>query len=425
MQIYIHPDINSCSKILTRPAMDLQDLEESVGRIIDEVRERGDEALLDLTARFDGVRLAELRVSKEEIELSEEQLSEELKQAIQVAANNIRTFHQAQAQAPEVVETMSGVRCWRKSVGIEKVGLYVPGGTAPLFSTVLMLAIPAQIAGCREIVLCTPPQKDGTVHPAILYAARLAGVRQIYRVGGAQAIAALAYGTQSIPATYKVFGPGNAYVTVAKQLISRSGVAIDMPAGPSEVLVLADESAHPAFVAADLLSQAEHGADSQVVLVTYDQALAKRVMGEVDRQLEDLPRREFAQKSMANSAAIVVRNKAEALGVINEYGPEHLILAVADAHQYIDGIINAGSVFLGHYTPESVGDYASGTNHTLPTNGYARAYSGVSLDSFVKKITFQELSEEGLATIGPTVMSMAAAEELEAHRRAVEIRLNL
>ncbi len=424
MQTYIHPDPASWQNILKRPALDLQQLEAPVGQILAEVRERGDSALLDFTARFDGVRIAELQVSEEEVAVAAEQLTTELKTAIHVAADNIRTFHQSQAQEPEVIETMRGVRCWRKSVGIEKVGLYIPGGTAPLFSTVLMLAVPAQLAGCREIVLCTPPRKDGSVHPAILYAAQLAGVEQIYRLGGAQAIGALAYGTASIPATYKIFGPGNAYVTVAKQLVAQTGVAIDMPAGPSEVLVLADDTAHPAYVAADLLSQAEHGADSQVVLVTYEQALAKRVMAEVDRQLADLPRREFAAKSMANSAAIVVRNREEALGLINAYGPEHLILSVTDPHSYLDGIINAGSVFLGHYTPESVGDYASGTNHTLPTNGHARAYSGVSLDSFVKKITFQELSEDGLARIAPTVMTMAAAEELEAHRRAVAIRLN-
>ncbi|MEL6655291.1 MAG: histidinol dehydrogenase [Bacteroidota bacterium] len=423
MRRYIQPQPEEWSNILARPAMDLQQLEAPVGEILQEVAQRGDEALLDFTAKFDGVRLADLAVSKEEIALSGEQISSELRTAIQTAKQNIEQFHRAQQDATPTVETMPGVRCWRRSVGIERVGLYVPGGTAPLFSTVLMLAVPAVLAGCREVVLCTPPQKDGSVHPAILYAAQIAGVEQIFRVGGAQAIAAMAYGTKSIPATYKIFGPGNAYVTVAKQLISKIGVAIDMPAGPSEVMVVADESAQPAFVAADLLSQAEHGADSQVVLVCYSEQMAEAVQKATEEQLAQLPRRDFAAASLANSATIVVNDQREATALINAYGPEHLILAVDQPETWVEGIINAGSVFMGHYTPESVGDYASGTNHTLPTNGFARAYSGVSLDSFVRKITFQQLTPQGLQNIGPTVETMAAAESLDAHKLAVSIRL--
>ena len=423
MQLYVQPPAEEWQSILARPAQDLRELEAPVSAILQEVATRGDDALLDFTARFDGVRLAELAVSAEEIALAAEEVSPALQEAIRTAKQNIEAFHRAQQDATPTVVTMPGVRCWRRSVGIERVGLYVPGGTAPLFSTVLMLAVPAVLAGCREVVLCTPPQKDGSVHPAILYAAQLAGVRQIFRVGGAQAIAAMAYGTESIPATYKIFGPGNAYVTVAKQLVSKAGVAIDMPAGPSEVMVVADESARPEFVAADLLSQAEHGADSQVVLVCYSEQMAQAVMAATDTQLAQLPRKDFAAASLANSAAIVVANQAQALEVINAYGPEHLILAVEQAETWVEGIINAGSVFMGHYTPESVGDYASGTNHTLPTNGFARAYSGVSLDSFVRKITFQQLTPEGLQNIGPTVETMAAAEYLDAHKLAVSIRL--
>jgi len=423
MQLYVQPPAEEWQSILARPAQDLRELEAPVSAILQEVATRGDDALLDFTARFDGVRLAELAVSAGEIALAAEQVSPALQEAIRTAKQNIEAFHRAQQDATPTVETMPGVRCWRRSVGIERVGLYVPGGTAPLFSTVLMLAVPAVLAGCREVVLCTPPQADGSVHPAILYAAQLAGVRQIFRVGGAQAIAAMAYGTESIPATYKIFGPGNAYVTVAKQLVSKAGVAIDMPAGPSEVMVVADQSARPEFVAADLLSQAEHGADSQVVLVCYSEQMAQAVMAATDTQLAQLPRKDFAAASLANSAAIVVANQAQALEVINAYGPEHLILAVEQAETWVEGIINAGSVFMGHYTPESVGDYASGTNHTLPTNGFARAYSGVSLDSFVRKITFQQLTPEGLQNIGPTVETMAAAEYLDAHKLAVSIRL--
>jgi histidinol dehydrogenase len=423
MQLYLHSDPEKWPEILARPALDLAQLEAPVNAILQEVATRGDDALLDFTAKFDGVRLAELAVSKEEIALAAEQLPVELRTAIQTAKSNISQFHAAQQETPLVIETMPGVRCWRKSVGIERVGLYIPGGTAPLFSTVLMLAVPAQLAGCKEIVLCTPPQKDGTVHPAILYAAQLAGVERIFRVGGAQAIAAMAHGTESIPATYKIFGPGNAYVTVAKQLASRLGVAIDMPAGPSEVMVVADETADPDFVAADLLSQAEHGADSQVVLVTYSAQMARRIIKATEEQLANLPRREFAAASLKNSSALVVSTPEEAITLINVYAPEHLILSVDNPEELAAGVINAGSVFMGHYTPESVGDYASGTNHTLPTNGFARAYSGVSLDAFVRKITYQQLTKEGLLNIGPTVETMATAESLVAHQRAVSIRL--
>lgn len=423
MKLYTHPDKTAWPAILQRPVMDVESLESTVQAVLDEVRRNGDEALRAYTERFDGVRLSGFQVSEAELEEAETLLGEELKAAIQTARNNIESFHRRQAEPVEEVETMPGVRCWRRSVAIEKVGLYIPGGTAPLFSTVLMLGVPARLAGCREIVLCTPPQKDGKVHPAILYTARLVGVTRIFKAGGAQAVAAMACGTETVPAVYKIFGPGNQYVTAAKQLVSRRGVAIDMPAGPSEVLVCADDSAEPAFVAADLLSQAEHGADSQVVLITFTEAFAQRVQEEVGKQLATLPRKDIAAKALENSSAIIVRNRLEALDLINAYAPEHLILSVEDAEGLAEKVLNAGSVFLGNYTPESVGDYASGANHTLPTNGYARMYSGVSLDSFVKKITFQRLSREGLQRLGPAVERMAEAEELMAHKNAVAIRL--
>lgn len=403
--------------------MEAAQLDQLVQGVIDEIDARGDEAIREFTARFDGVRLGNFRVSEAEIVAAEQVLDDELKAAIQLAKENIEAFHQRQWETVEEVETMPGVRCWRKSVPIEKVGLYIPGGTAPLFSSVLMLGVPATIAGCRERVLCTPPDKEGNVHPAILYTAAQVGITQIFKIGGAQAIAAMAQGTESVPAVYKIFGPGNQYVTTAKQLVSRQGVAIDMPAGPSEVLVYADGSAHPEFVAADLLSQAEHGIDSQVVLVASSLTVAEAVQKAVSTQLKDLPRREIASAALDNSVAVVLEGREKATALINTYAPEHLILAVEDAEEMGEHIVNAGSVFLGHYTPESVGDYASGTNHTLPTDGYARNYSGVSLDSFIKKITFQSLSEEGLAKLGPAVQRMAEAEELMAHARAVEVRL--
>lgn len=423
MNTYINPVRNEWKQLLARPAMDTAALEKTVSKILKAVREKGDKAVKKYCRDFDKVSLRKLQVSEKEIKDAEKLLDKELKQAIQQAAANIRYFHEKQVAPVEVVETMTGVFCWRKSIGIEKVGLYIPGGTAPLFSTILMLAIPANIAGCKEIVLCSPPSKDGSLHPAILYAASLVGVTKIFKVGGIQAVAAMAYGTESIPQVYKIFGPGNQYVTCAKQLIQKDGIAIDMPAGPSEVAVYADASANPSFVAADLLSQAEHGADSQVVLVTTNESMIDQVQEEISIQLNQLSRKEFAEKSLANSKAFLVKDESEAIDLLNEYAAEHLILSCANADEIADKIINAGSVFLGNYSPESVGDYASGTNHTLPTNGYAKAYSGVSVDSFVKKITYQKLTEEGLRNISQTVISMAEAEGLRGHAAAVGVRM--
>ncbi len=404
--------------LLARPVMDFTEVESRVAPILARVRSEGDAALRAFSLQFDGLDLDALEVPAANLDAAEAQLSEDLKTAIRTAYANIRRFHEAQKQLPEKIETMPGVVCWRKSVGIEKVGIYIPGGTAPLFSTVLMLGIPAQLAGCREVVLCSPSQ-----HPAIYFAARLVGVTRVFRLGGAQAVAALAYGTDSVPKVDKIFGPGNQYVTTSKMLVAKEGVAIDMPAGPSEVAVYADDSANPAFVAADLLSQAEHGADSQVLLVSESEALIEAVQGELESQLATLPRADFARKALENSQAILVENQTVALQMLNAYAAEHLILAVENAEEVSEKITNAGSIFLGNYTPESAGDYASGTNHTLPTNGYARAYSGVSLDSFVKKITVQAITREGLQALGPTIETMAAAEWLEAHRRAVRVRL--
>ncbi len=423
MKKYINPSPDAWAKILERPLLDTRQLESVVEDILEEVKSRGEEALLEMTLRFDKVSLQNIQVTPKEIQDAADEISEELKNAIQLAYENIKRFHEAQIQEPPVIETMPGVRCWQKNVGIDKVGLYIPGGTAPLFSTILMLGVPAKLAGCQEIVMCTPPQQDGKISPAMLYTAGLIGIDKIFKVGGAQAIGALAYGTENIPAVYKIFGPGNQYVTAAKQIVSRTGVAIDMPAGPSEVLVVADGGANPAFVAADLLSQAEHGADSQVVLLSFEEEMADAIAAEIKKQLIDLPRRTVAEAVVLQSPMIVVRNAEEAIALINTYAPEHLILAVDQPQTIANAIRNAGSVFLGHYTPESVGDYASGTNHTLPTNGFAKAYSGVNMDAFVKKITFQELSEKGLQNIGPAVVEMAMAEELAAHARAVQIRL--
>ncbi len=408
---------------ITRPTFDNTILQQKVKGILEDVKLQGDAAIARYTAQFDGVSLTTIAVSQEEIEEASSLLTEDLKQAIQTAANNIRVFHQKQITKPEVVETMPGVQCWRKSVGIEKVGLYIPGGTAPLFSTILMLGIPAQLAGCKEIVLCSPPNKEGKLHPAILYAASVAGITKVFKVGGVQAIAALAYGTHTIPKTYKVFGPGNQYVTCAKQLIQQEGIAIDMPAGPSEVCVLADETANAAYVAADLLSQAEHGVDSQVILVTCEEGVIEAVVEEINKQVAVLPRKEIALKALENSKAIIVKNTKLAIDFVNEYAAEHLIISCQYASEIGEKIVNAGSIFLGNYSPESVGDYASGTNHTLPTNGFARAYSGVSVDSFVKKITFQHLTKQGLTNIGNTVIEMATAEGLDAHANAVKVRL--
>ncbi|SDM46244.1 histidinol dehydrogenase [Siphonobacter aquaeclarae] len=418
MQLIRYPDPSAWDTLLARPVQQMAEIEQRVAPILEQVRSRGDAALREYALQFDNILLDRLDVPMELVEVAERQLSDDLKAAIQQAYSNIAAFHAAQRQPVEKIETTPGVTCWRKSVGIEKVGIYIPGGTAPLFSTVLMLGIPAKLAGCREIVLCSPSQ-----HPAILYAAKLVGVTKVYRVGGAQAIAAMAYGTESIPQVYKIFGPGNQYVTAAKMLVAKEGIAIDMPAGPSEVAVFADDTAHPAFVAADLLSQAEHGRDSQVVLVSTDERILTETIAEVEKQVRELPREEHANGALQHSRAILVDSREEAVDLLNAYAAEHLILSVRDAEALVDEITNAGSIFLGHYTPESAGDYASGTNHTLPTNGYARAYSGVSLDSFVKKITVQSISEEGLKNLGPAIMAMAEAESLTAHKRAVEVRL--
>lgn len=418
MQILIKPKKHSRAEILKRPVYDFQEIEAKVNPILNEVRSKGDTALRQFALDFDNILLNEFEVSSEEITSLGSQIPNDLKAAIQIAFDNISKFHKAQLTEPEVIETMPGVRCWRKQVGIDKVGIYIPGGTAPLFSTVLMLAIPAKLAGCKEIILCSPSN-----HPAIYYAAKLAGVDRVFRIGGAQAIAAMAFGTETVPKVYKIFGPGNQYVTIAKQLVSKEGIAIDMPAGPSEVAVLADNSSNPAFVAADLLSQAEHGIDSQVLLVSTSLEVIDKVNSEVIKQVASLPRKEFALKSLENSKAIFVETQAEAIEILNEYAAEHLILAIDNATEVSNAIDNAGSIFLGHYTPESCGDYASGTNHTLPTNGFAKAYSGVSVDSFTKKITFQEITKEGISNLGPSVEIMAKAEGLDGHANAVTLRM--
>ncbi len=423
METYVNPPREQWAEICQRPVMDVSELEKKVSVILNDIRIRGDRALVEYTEKFDGVSLNDLRVTDIEIEQSINQVDEPLKQAMEVARDNIEKFHMAQQPGVHTVETMPGVKCWQKAVPIQKVGLYIPGGSAPLFSTVLMLAIPAVIAGCEEIVLCTPPAKDGKVHPAILFAAQLVGVTKVFKAGGAQAIAAMAYGTESIPAVNKIFGPGNQYVTAAKQLITRDGVAIDMPAGPSEVLVIADSSANPEFVASDLLSQAEHGPDSQVILVVENKVVLSPVEKALQKQLQDIPRKEIAIKAMKNSKVVIFNNHKDIVDFTNAYAPEHLIISTLNFEEISSDIVNAGSVFLGNFTPESAGDYASGTNHTLPTNGYARAYNGVNLDSYFKKITFQYISREGLANVGETIMTMAKAEQLEAHSKAVEIRL--
>lgn len=418
-----YPSREQWTDILRRPALNTENLFDTVRGIINRVRAEGDAAVIEYEATFDKAILTSLAVTEAELEEGVALVSEELKAAISLAKKNIETFHASQRFVGCKVETMEGVTCWQKAVGIEKVGLYIPGGTAPLFSTVLMLAVPAKIAGCKEIVLCTPPDKNGKIHPAILFAAQMAGVSKIFKAGGVQAIAAMAYGTESVPKVYKIFGPGNQYVTAAKQLVSLRDVAIDMPAGPSEVEVLADDSANPVFVAADLLSQAEHGVDSQAVLITTSEKLQDDVMKEVERQLAELTRREIAEKSLANSKLILVKDMDEALELTNEYAPEHLIIETENYREIAERVINAGSVFLGSFSPESAGDYASGTNHTLPTNGYAKAYSGVSLDSFIRKITFQEIRPEGMKAIGPAIEIMAANEQLDAHKNAVSVRL--
>lgn len=422
-KIHIDPAKATWPELLKRPVFDVAELYPRVQNILNEIRSGGDAALRKFTAQFDGVEMEDFAVTEAEIAAANQQVSDALKAAIDLAAKNISVFHTAQKSEINKIETTPGVSCWQKAVPIEKVGLYIPGGTAPLFSTVLMLALPAQIAGCREIVLCSPPDKSGKIHPAILYAAQVAGVTKIYKLGGVQAVGAMAYGTASVPKTDKIFGPGNQYVMAAKQMVSMSDVAIDMPAGPSEVLVVADRTSNPAFVASDLLSQAEHGADSQVVLVADSRQTIEKVLAETDVQLARLPRRKLASKALANSVFIALSDLQQRIDLVNEYAPEHLILNTKDNAELADKVINAGSVFLGEFTPESAGDYASGTNHTLPTNGWARSYSGVNLSSFQKKITFQKISAQGLQTIGPAIEKMAAAEQLEAHKNAVTLRL--
>lgn len=424
MNIVTYPDRADWNALLKRPELNTESLRETVREILGRVRTEGDKAVMEYEKKFDKVELHSLAVTEEEFKEAEKAVSIELKAAIMLAHKNIHTFHAAQKFEGKKVAALPGVTCWQKAVAIEKVGLYVPGGTAPLFSTVLMLATPARIAGCKEIVLCSPPGRDGKIHPAVLYAAQVAGVSKVFKAGGVQAIGAMAYGTTSVPKVYKIFGPGNQYVTAAKQQVSLRDVAIDMPAGPSEVAVLADETANPAFVASDLLSQAEHGVDSQVILVTTSSELLQRVQQEVARQLERLPRKQIASKSLESSRLVLVKDMEEAVAMVNEYAPEHLIVETKDYMQIADRVVNAGSVFLGPYSPESAGDYASGTNHTLPTNGYAKAYSGVSLDSFIRKITFQEITSEGIATIGPAIEVLAANEYLDAHKNAVSLRLN-
>lgn len=423
IKITKYPEPEAWSALMTRAAESTVQLEQTVAEIIAQVRERGDEALREYASRFDGVELSDLRVSEAEIAEAEQRVDEALKQAIAVAAGNIERFHAAQTMQPVEVSTMPGVECVQRAVPITNVGLYIPGGNSPLFSTVLMLAVPARLAGCKHIVMCTPPGKDGKVNAAILYAARLAGVTEIYKVGGAQAVAAMAYGTQSIPRVSKIFGPGNRFVMEAKMQVSRSAVAIDMPAGPSEVMIIADQDADAEFVASDFLSQAEHGPDSQSILLTTSESLAERLPGVIDDSLNRLPRREMMLRSLSHSHVIVLRDYDEIMRFANEYAPEHLIINTADAERLAERVENAGSVFIGPYSPESAGDYASGTNHTLPTSGYAKAYSGVNLDSFTKKITFQRLSPEGLRSIGPTIEIMAENEDLMAHRMAVTVRL--
>lgn len=422
MNIYRYPTEEETKSIVTRPAVDLDALQKTVGDVLADVKARGDAAVRDYEERFDHVRLASLAVSEAEFDEAETLVAAELKDAIALAHRNISTFHASQGQEHQRIETCPGVTCWQKDVAIERVGLYIPGGTAPLFSTVLMLATPARQAGCHDIILCTPPNGEGKVHPAILVAARTAGVSRIYKIGGVQAIGAMAYGTASVPQVYKIFGPGNRFVMAAKQAVSQQGVAIDMPAGPSEVCVIADDAANAVFVAADLLSQAEHGPDSQVLFITTSDTMLAKVEEEIDRQLTALPRRDFASKALDNSHALLVNTTDEAIDLANRYAPEHLILQTADYERLAERVVNAGSVFLGPYACESAGDYASGTNHTLPTHGYATAYNGVNRDSFVRKITFQYLTREGINTIGPAVERMAEAEELQAHRNAMKVR---
>ena len=423
MKKIYNPKPESWSELLKRPTQTIADVETTVNQIFSEIKLKGDTAVKKYTQLFDGISIESLLVSKNEIETAEKETSEELKNAINLAKANIEKFHSAQKTERITVETTEGVVCWQEIRPIQKVGLYIPGGTAPLFSTVLMLAIPANIAGCKEIILCTPPDKNGKINPAILYTATLCGVTKIFKIGGIQAIGVMTFGTESVPSVYKIFGPGNQFVTVAKQIATKHGVAIDMPAGPSELLVFADDTANASFVASDLLSQAEHGADSQVVLVTTSEKLLNSVEKEVEEQLQQLPRKAIAEKAIANSQLILIESNSEAINLINEYAPEHFIVVSKEEDFFIESIQNAGSVFIGNFTPESAGDYASGTNHTLPTNGYAKQYSGVNLDSFMKSMTFQKISEKGIQNIGNAIETMAEAEGLQAHKNAVTLRL--
>ena len=423
MKVIKNPLKTNWSEFTKRPEIERNQLNQIVSDIMSNVKENGDQAIYEYTAQFDKAKLSSLLVTDKEMDSAKSIVPKELKDAIEVAKRNIEIFHKSQKSNESVVETTLGVQCWRKSVGIEKVGLYIPGGSAPLFSTILMLAIPAKIAGCSEIILCTPPDSNGEINPAILYTASLVGVTRIFKTGGAQAIAAMAYGTETVPQVYKIFGPGNQFVTKAKELAQQNGVAIDMPAGPSEVLVIADETCNPSFVASDLLSQAEHGADSQVTLLSNNEEVIAQVNKELEKQVVELPRSEIAQQALSNSRSILLNDKSDCIEFSNQYAPEHLIIASDNPDEYIDQIVNAGSVFLGNYSCESAGDYASGTNHTLPTNGFARNHSGVSLDSFVKKITFQKIKEIGIKNIGPSIEIMAEAEQLFAHKNAVTLRL--
>jgi histidinol dehydrogenase len=424
MRVYHNPDRHNWQELLQRPQIELGFLDSAVRNILNRVKKSGDSAIRELTQQFDKVALDNLKVTEDDVTHAVKSIPPTLSKAIETAAKNIEKFHAAQRREVMTVETMPGVRCWRKPVPITKVGIYIPGGSAPLFSTVLMLGVPAKLAGCEEVVLCTPPDKTGKINAAILFAANLVGIKQIYKIGGAQAIAALAYGTETIPSVYKIFGPGNQYVTKAKQLVTEDGIAIDMPAGPSEVLVVADETSNPKFIAADLLSQAEHGEDSQVTLVLLNESMLPAIQKEIETQLNTLPRKNIAAKALDNSNVVLFPNLGTATEFINAYAPEHLIVNLKNAEEFAEDIVNAGSVFLGSFSPEAIGDYASGTNHTLPTNGYAKAYAGVSLESFMKYITFQQLSETGIKTLGPVVVELAEAEQLIGHRIAVQVRLD-
>ena len=423
MKVIKNPLKTNWSELTKRPEIERNQLNQIVSDIMSNVKENGDQAIFKYTDQFDKAKLSSLLVTVQEMESAKSIVSKALKDAIAVAKRNIEIFHKSQKSKESIIETTPGVQCWRKSVGIEKVGLYIPGGSAPLFSTILMLAIPAKIAGCSEIILCTPPDSNGEINPAILYAASLVGVTRIFKAGGAQAIAAMTYGTKTVPQVYKIFGPGNQFVTKAKELAQQNGVAIDMPAGPSEVLIIADDTCNPSFVASDLLSQAEHGADSQVILLSNNEKVIAQVNKELEKQIVELPRGEIAQQALSNSRSILLNDKSDCIEFSNQYAPEHLIIASDNPDEFVDKIVNAGSVFLGNYSCESAGDYASGTNHTLPTNGFAKNHSGVSLDSFVKKITFQKINETGIKTIGPSIEIMAEAEQLFAHKNAVTLRL--